>query len=252
MRFEGTRVIAAPVSTVWFALRNPDILEVVIPHCRRIERQPGFRPEGESDFTLSFELGVPQDDGQPGSIIGWLEVDRQRPLHHLSLSLTLNDALVFMHVDGTLDFIARDHGQQTEIHYAIDARVPGMRGVGWSAQVHIHAQQVIGGMLDELSRLIEQRVEIAPSQPYAPNGHAPQSATSAQPRVLLETRRGSVVLLPATEVPAPTQAMLRRVQRARMRRQERQERTIVTSVALSVVAVLSGLYALWAWQRQRV
>ena len=248
MRFEGTRIIAAPVGAVWYALRNPDALEVVIPHCARIERQPGYRPESDSDFTLSFELAIPQDDGQPGAIIGWLEVDRQRPLHHLSLTLTLNDALVFMYVEGSVDLTAREHGQQTEVHYTVEAKVPGMRGVGWSAQVHTHAQQVIGTMLDELSLLIEHSVTTTVPQHAQANGIAPVHVTS--PQVLLETQRGSVVLLPITEVPAPTQAMLRRVQRAKLRRNERQQRTIASAVTLSAVAVLSGAYALWAWQRR--
>jgi carbon monoxide dehydrogenase subunit G len=244
MRFEGSRIIAAPESAVWYALRNPDVLEVLIPHCSRIERQPGYRPESDADFTLSFELDVPQKSGHTGLIIGWLEVDRQRPPHHLSLTLTLNDALVFMHAEGTIDLTAREHGHATEIHYAVEAKVPGMRGVGWSASVHEEAEDLVGAMLDELARwLVHAGVATTAT---TTNGHAP----AASPQVMLATPRGSVILLPATEVPAPTQGMLRRVTFNRARRVARQQRSIISAATMSVVAFASAAYVVWEWRRR--
>jgi hypothetical protein len=245
MRFEGSRTIPAPVTTVWRALRDPDVLEVLIPHCVRIERQPGYRPESDSDFTLSFELAMPQEAGRAGLIIGWLEVDRQRAPHHLSLTLTLNDALVFMHVEGTLDLAAREHGRATEFHYTVDARVPGMRGVAWSAPVHEQAEHLISGMLDALTRLLPPDNTEA-SSTATTNGHTPVTT----PQVLLETQRGSVVLLPATEIPAPTQGMLRRVEFNRVRRVERHQRNVVAFAALSMLTVASAAFALWEWSRR--
>jgi carbon monoxide dehydrogenase subunit G len=236
-------MIAAPMSAVWYALRNPDVLEMIIPCCARIERQPGYRPESDNDFTLSFELDVPQKGGHTGLIIGWLEVDRQRPPHHLSLTLTLNDALVFMHAEGAIDLIAREHGQATEIHYAVDATVPGMRGVGWSASVHEQAEDMVSAMLDELARWL---AHAGVATTVTTNGHAP--AASAQ--VVLETQRGSVVLLPATEVPAPTQGMLRRVAFHRDRRAARQQRGVITAATMSVLAIASAAYAVWEWRRR--
>lgn len=244
MRFEGSRLIAAPVSAVWYALRNPDVLEVMIPHCARIERQPGYRPESDADFTLSFELDVPQKSGHTGLIIGWLEVDRQRPPHHLSLTLTLNDALVFMHAEGTIDLTAREHGQATEIHYMVDAKVPGMRGVGWSASVHEQAEDMVGAMLDELARWLVRAGVATTVTPT--NGHAHATA----PQVVLESERGSVILLPATEVPAPTQGMLRRVTFNRQRRVARQQRSVVTAATMSALAIASAAYAVWEWRRR--
>lgn len=246
MRFEGSRTIPAPIMAVWFALRNPDVLEVLIPHCVRIERQPGYHPESDSDFTLSFEMDMPQAEGRTGLIIGWLEVDRQRPPHHLSLTLTLNDALVFMHVEGTLDLAARGHGQATEVHYSVDARVPGMRGVGWSAPVAEQAEHLISRMLDELTHLLPQIAPETTANAPTTNGHTPVTA----PQVLLETQRGSVVLLPATEMPAPTQGMLRRVEFSRVRRNERHQRNITAFAALSTLAVASVASLLFAWSRR--
>ena len=241
MRFEGSRVINAPVGAVWYALRNPDTLEVLIPRCTRIERQPGYRPESASDFTLSFESATADQIPNDGAIIGWLEVDRQRPPHHLALTLTLNDALIFMHVEGVIDLAARDGGRATELRYAIDAKVPGLRGVGWSARAHEEAEGLISGMLDELVRLLATDVEASMQRA---NGYI---MPTDQPQVLLETQRGSVVLLPATEVPAPTQGMLRRVQRQQARRAARQQRQFAAAIALGSVAILSGAVAAWEW-----
>jgi len=246
MRFEGSRTISAPLVPVWQALRDPEILEVLIPHCSRIERQPGYRPESDADFTLSFELDVPQSSGHAGLIIGWLEVDRQRPPHHLSLTLTLNDALIFMHVEGAIDLSAREHGRATEVHYVMEAKVPGMRGVGWSASVHEQAEHLINGMLDELSRLLPTTDAESIAGHVGINGHMPSNA----PHVLLETQRGTVVLLPATEVPAPTQGMLRRVEYNRERRAARHQRNIFTVAVLGTVAVASAAYAIWEWSRR--
>jgi hypothetical protein len=243
MRFDGSRIIEAPVSAVWYALRNPDTLEVLIPRCSRIERQPGYRPESNSDFTLSFESAAPTQNPSDGPIIGWLEVDRQRPLHHLALTLTLNDALTFMHIEGTIDLVARNGGHATELRYAVDARVPGLRGVGWSSRAGEETEQLINGMLNELARLLSTNVE---SSMQSANGYA---TPTDHPQVLLETQRGSVVLLPATEVPAPTQGMLRRVQRQQARREARQQRQFAAAIALGSVAVLSGAVAAWEWTR---
>jgi carbon monoxide dehydrogenase subunit G len=248
MRFEGTRTLAAPITTVWVALRTPDVLETLMPYCERVERQPGYRPASDSDFTMSFELGAPEQ-GQRGRIIGWLEVDRQRPPHHLSLTLTLNDALVLMHVEGTIDLTARDHGQSTELHYHLEAQVPGMRGVGWSAEVHSDAQRLIGAMLDRLAEIVQP---VAVGQAVQSIAEGRRTGPSSSPQVLLETQRGSVVLLPpVAEVPAPTQSMLRHMQRAQARRQERQQRGIAAIVTLSTLTVASGVLALWQWRHSR-
>ncbi len=246
MRFDGSRVIEAPVAAVWYALRNPDTLEVLIPRCVRIERQPGYRPEANHDFTLSFESAAPAltPGGAPRAIIGWLEVDRQRPPHHLALTLTLNDALTFMHIEGTIDLVARNQGRATELRYSVDAKVPGLRGVGWSARTSEETEHLIDGMLRELARLLGTTMEAA--MQYA-NGYV---APTDQAQVLLETQRGSVVLLPATEVPAPTQGMLRRVQRQQARHDARQQRQFAAAIALGSVAVLSGAVAAWEWTRR--
>jgi carbon monoxide dehydrogenase subunit G len=243
MRFDGSRVIESPLAAVWYALRNPDTLEVIIPRCARIERQPGYRPESSSDFTLSFESAASTQTPSAGAVIGWLEVDRQRPPHHLSLTLTLNDALTFMHIEGTIDLTARNQGRATELHYSVDAKVPGLRGVGWSAHAHDETERLIASMLNELARLLGTTMES--SLGYV-NGYV---TPTDQPQVLLETQRGSVVLLPATEVPAPTQGMLRRVQRQQMRRVARQQRQFAAAIALSSAAVLSAAVAAWGWAR---
>ncbi|MBA3825401.1 MAG: SRPBCC family protein, partial [Ktedonobacterales bacterium] len=186
MRFDGSRVIEAPVAAVWYALRNPDTLEMLIPRCARIERQPGYRPETNHDFTISFESAAPAHSPGAGAVIGWLEVDRQRPPHHLALTLTLNDALTFMHIDGTIDLAARNQGRATELRYAVDAKVPGLRGVGWSSNAHEETERLITSMLNELARLLGTTMEA--SLGYA-NGYV---APTDQPQVLLETQRGSV------------------------------------------------------------
>ncbi len=72
MRFEGSHTYDLPAKKVWVALRDPDVLQVIIPNCTRIERQPGHHPEGNNDFTLGFELGKADIATGDEPIVGWL------------------------------------------------------------------------------------------------------------------------------------------------------------------------------------
>ena len=193
MRFDGSRVIEAPVAAVWYALRNPDTLEILIPRCARIERQPGYRPEASGDFTLSFESAAATQTPGANAIIGWLEVDRQRPPHHLALTLTLNDALTFMHIEGTIDLIARNQGRPPS--YATTSTP-----VSRAARRRLSArprrdQRLINGMLSELARLLGTTLEVG----YA-NGYV---AATNQPQVLLETGAAASCSYPPLRSPRP-------------------------------------------------
>jgi hypothetical protein len=223
MRFSGSRAIAAPPQAVWQALHQPDALEAIIPDCTRIERQPGYQPERAGDFALSFEVGRPNVSTGAEPIIGWLEVDRQRAPQHLALTLTLNDALYFMRIEGTIDLEARSHGSATFLRYACDADLPQMRGIGWSAEAHAMSERIITKALDRLERVTAGALVTAASG-------APSAGRATRPQVLAETARGNVVLLPATEVPTPTQSMLRRLTQAQVRRLARQQRAIAVAV----------------------
>lgn len=236
MRFSGTHTLGAPISAIWRALHQPDILEVIIPDCRRIERQPGYRPESAGDYALSFEIGAPNTVTGAEPIIGWLEVDRQRPPHHLTMNLTLNDTMYFMRIQGTIDLVAQ--AGETQVRYSVDAELPNLRGVGWSASAHAESEQIIADIFTRLAQVTEQQSTSADSTPAS----SPPLAT--RPQVLLTTPRGNVMLLPATEVHAPTQSMLRRLLSVEQRRTARQQR-IIALAALGTLTVLASGIVFW-------
>jgi hypothetical protein len=230
MRFEGSRLISAPAASVWRALRDPEVLEQIIPNCTRIERQPRHHVEGDNDFAFGFEIGRPDETTGAEPIVGWLEVDRQSYQRHMAINLTLNDALTFLRADGIITLYARAHGQETEIHYNFDVRFPGMRGIGWSSQAHANAEATIMTMLDVLPTKLTSTV---PSK-------------GSRPSVLLANERGHVVLLPAIEAPATTQSMLRRVIQAERRHLARRQRTIILWAIGGTLGVAATVAAI-AW-----
>lgn len=238
MQFTGTRTLEAPVKAVWRTLRDPEILEQIIPNCTRIERQPRHHVDGDGDFALGFEIGRPDEQTGAEPIIGWLEVDRVMHHRHMGVMLTLNDALTFLRADGTITLHEREHGQRTDLRYTFEVRFPGLRGVGWSANAHTRAEAIISAMLNTLAVKATALVAVTAGNEAA-NGH---------PRILLENERGHVVLLPAVEVPAPTQSMLRRVLRAAGRRETRQQRSIALLVLASLAGIV-GIAFLWQWYR---
>jgi hypothetical protein len=242
MRFTGTRTYAIPPAAIWRALHDPEILEQIIPNCTRIERQPGYQVEHDGDFALGFEVGRPNATTGAEPIIGWLEVDRQVHHRHLGINLTLNDALTLLRAEGTVALHAREHGQHTAVQYDLDVRLPGMRGIGWSAQAHEQAESIITRMLDAIPATVEN-VLVASAVDVA---HA---SANGHPRILLENERGHVVLLPAAEVPTPTQSMLRRIMQAQRRRTERHQRAIVLWTLAGTLGIASAAL-IWQWGRR--
>jgi uncharacterized protein YndB with AHSA1/START domain len=237
MRYEGLRVIAAPVTTVWRMLRSPSTLELLIPHCTRIEMQPDHHEDGTNDFVLSFEMRPTENDPRP--MVGWLEVDRQRPPHHLSLTITLNDGLLITHLEGTVDLIERGPNA-TEVHYIVEQRTPTMRGIGYSADARAQGDRLITSVVNELERLAAHQ----PMRVNGQHGNAGEHAT-----VVLESERGSVVLLPVTEALSPSMSMLRRVQYARDRVSRDQRIRTIAVVTLGMAAAITGALAFFAARR---
>lgn len=252
MKFSQTREIGAPVALVWRALRDPDILKLMIPHCTRIERQPGHRVEGSHDFTMSFEIGSPDEETGAEPIIGWLEVDRQHPPRHLALTLTLNDALHLMRVNGTIDLHPLAEGTRTELVFTCQAQLPEQRGIGWSADAHAGTQEVIAYVLDRLATVVEMETFTATVGVAAAVNQHPHLASVAvtSPQVLMRTELGQIVRLPPVEVPAPTQSMLRRLRMIDARHAAQRMRLIVAS-AVGGVIILGSLATLWQRTQRR-
>jgi hypothetical protein len=243
MRFEGTRSIDMPATDIWHALRNPLILEHIIPNCTRIERQPGHTIEGERDFAMGFEIGTTDVATGAEPIIGWIEVDRQSASRHMGVSLTLNDALTFLRAEGMITLHSREREHRTDLHYSFEVRFPGLQGVGWSSEAHASAETTIAGILDALPRAIKLLANASQSA-----GHKIEQRVAGKPRILAQSERGKVVLMPAIEVPAPTQSMLRRLAASKERRLRRRARTITlwSLAGIALVAVLtSGASILW-------
>ncbi len=248
MRFTGTRMYALPPAAIWRALHDPDLLEQIIPNCTRIERQPGYHMEHDGDFALGFEVGRPNAATGAEPIIGWLEVDRQVRHRHMAINLTLNDALTLLRAEGTVTLRAREHGQYTEVHYDLDVRLPGMRGIGWSVQAHEQAESIVTHLLDAIPEAVES-VLVATAAGTGPFGDVAHAGANGHPRILLENERGHVILLPAAEVPTPTQSMLRRIMQAQRRRAERHQRAIVLWALAGTLGIASAAL-IWQWGKR--
>jgi hypothetical protein len=244
MRFEGTRTYDIPASTLWRAIRDPDTLEHIIPNCHRIERQPGYQPDSDIDFSMGFEIGTTDEQTGAEPIIGWLEVDHQSPRRHLTLTVTLNDALAFLRIEGTLHFHARGNGNQTELRYNFNARFPEVKGnVDWSAEAHAQAEQVISDMLDK----IPDAIEVVPSG-VSSTTYQNVEENSKMPRVLTQNHYGQVVLMPQNEVPT-TQSMLRRLEARDERRALRRYRLIGVGVCGGLMILTAGALTFFLLRR---
>lgn len=218
MRFEGHILVAAPPETVWRALRDPSVLATIIPDCTRIEVQPGYRVDGNPDYTLGFEVGLPDERTGAEPILGWLHATRQLFGHALSFDLTLNDGVTRLQVAGSVQVAT--HQAATEVRYDLAATLPDARVVTWAAAAVEQAEAVIAAVGQRLAAAV-QPVGVAA------NGLA-TFQTGAE--VVAVTPRGRVVRLP-TRAPAPTQGMLRRLVRA----DEQRAQARATQIAALVV-----------------
>ena len=241
MRFEGSRTLDLPLQTVWQGLHSPDVIAKIIPNCARIERQPRYRPEDGGDFALGFEIGTVNEQTGEEPIIGWLEIDRQSHYKHLAVTITLNDSLTFLRAEGTIDLHSKDNGEHTAIQYHFDVRFPGMRGVGWSANAHANAENVIDALFERLPYVVTELGLRAYTETV--------NQKSDRPQLLNENVRGSIVLLPAVKDTTPSQSMLRRVEEHERQSQARQQRTITLWSIGGIVASV-GIFLLWQFSHK--
>ncbi len=223
MKFEGSQSFRFPIELVWNALHNPEILGQIIPNCSRIERQPGIPAGNAGDYALGFEINKETDAGKP--IIGWLEVDRQTHLRYMTISITLNGSLTYLKSEGYIAFHFNEKEHQTEAHYSIDTQFPEMRGIGWSAGAYNAAIGVIQMIAESLNTALTQL-----EQP-------PASQSAQSEHTLRHNEPGRVTVLSRVDSPAPTQAMLRRIEEMRERKEHDRIRAFtVYGVAGAIVA----------------
>ncbi len=223
MKFEGSQSFQFPIEMVWDALHNPEILGQIIPSCSRIERQPGLLAGSTGDYAMGFEISKENSAGKP--IIGWLEVDRQTHLRYMTISVTLNDSLTYLKSEGYISFHYNEKEHQTEAHFTIDTQFPEMRGIGWSAGAYNAAIGVIHLIAESLNTALAQLEHTAGAE-NAQKEHLP-------PR----SEPGRVTVLSRVDSPAPTQAMLRRIEEMRERKEHDRMRALtVYGVAGAIVA----------------
>lgn len=240
MRFEGSHTFDLPVEKIWVALRDPDVLQIIIPNCTRIERQPGHHPEGTNDFTLGFELGKADITTGNEPIVGWLEIDRQIPHKRMGVTVTLNDSLTLLRAEGSISLHEREHGQKTELHYHLNVHFPEINSIGWSAQAYSVAQTYMGGMLQAMPEAIDA----------AQAAHAGVHKNGTH---TLRTDLGHITLMSPHEVPGPTQGMLRRIDDLEERRQARHVQQVAIIVGIGVVgglALASGILSFFRHDQQ--
>ena len=248
MRFEGAQVLDAPPRLVLRALRDPAILEACIPNCTRIEAQPGYRPDQSDEVILGIEIGTANPTTGAEPIVGWIEAVGLTMGLGLHFSLTLDDGVTNMRANGTLRLSGRDHDRRTELRYTLDAGVVGQPAGNWSPAAIVTTQRTIAQFAETLVRLVETPDLSFVSPVVAPAAAAEQSGGV---QVLVESRRGQVVWLPAHPVPSPTQGMLRRVDEMTAARSRQIMRWWAMGAAAMAVVGLVGGALVWRQRRHR-
>ena len=114
MKIQGDYTFAAPRETVWQAVLDADVLTRVLPGCE------DFHEVGENEFegVLKIKVGPVQ-----GKFQGKVRLSDLKEPESYHLHLSGKGAPGF--VDGRGELRLEDAGDETRLHYEIDAKVGG-------------------------------------------------------------------------------------------------------------------------------
>ncbi|CAN5152301.1 MAG: SRPBCC family protein [Nocardioides sp.] len=162
MKITGSSVVPAPVSVVWDAILDPQVLVGTIPGCSRLEST------GENSYAMTVTAGVAAIKGTyEGTCV----------LSDLLVGESLVMALSGAGAPGTVDALVRvsftgvEGG--TEIGYDADATVGGMVGGVGQRMLTSVARRMAAEFFGNVARVIQSGL------PAAPAGAAPRSVAAA-------------------------------------------------------------------------
>ena len=103
MEFGGKYVIQAPRNQVWRALNDADVLQEVIPGCKKIE----WVSETDLEVSVSVNLGITRP-----TFVGDLTLSNIIPAENYTLSGRGRGGILG-HAQGAADIVLADHAQGT-------------------------------------------------------------------------------------------------------------------------------------------
>ena len=183
MKVAGEAVLNAPVSQVWDALLDPNVLVRTIPGCERLV------PEGDHQYGMTVTAGVA---AVRGTYAGRYELQDLQPHESLTLKAACAGAPGTINADVKVGFADQGDGR-TLLRYDADAVVGGMvGGVGQRMLTSVSKR-----MANEFFSNIEQAITAPAEAPAAPEAAAPAPAEAAAPEV------GRAIVAPPRAAAAP-------------------------------------------------
>ncbi|HEV2175648.1 MAG TPA: carbon monoxide dehydrogenase subunit G [Terriglobia bacterium] len=171
MKLEGAFTVAAPRSTVWENLMNPDVLARALPGCEKME------PNADGSYQAELRVGI---GAIKGTYSGRVEILDPVPLEHYRMKVEGKGTGGFVRGEGTLTL--SDSGPATAgasapartiISYRGDAHVGGLIASVGQRLLQGAAQKIVGQFFEAFAREVlsaSQASGAAPaSGPVAPS-----------------------------------------------------------------------------------
>ncbi len=160
MEMTSTRMVPAPVETVWSALNNPEMLKGCIPGCEAI------LSDGENAFRIALAAKVGPVAAKFAGRMTLSDVD---PPRGYTLSFDgQGGAAGFAKGEARVALAPAQNGAATELSYAVKAQVGGKIAQLGSRLVDGAAQKLADDFFGRFSDAVAVEVGVAPAATAAP------------------------------------------------------------------------------------
>ncbi len=160
MEMTSTRIVPAPVDTVWTALNDPVMLTGCIPGCEAI------LPDGENAYRISMAAHV---GPVAAKFSGRLELSDLDPPRSYTLSFDgQGGAAGFARGQAKVALAPAENGVATALSYTVSAQVGGKIAQIGSRLVDGAAQKLADDFFGRFSDAVAAKVGAAPAPPPQP------------------------------------------------------------------------------------
>jgi len=154
MEMTSTRVVPAPVETVWAALNDPVMLTNCIPGCEAL------LPDGENAYTISLAARV---GPVSANFSGRLQLSDLDPPRSYTLSFDgQGGAAGFANGNAKVALAAAENGAATSLSYTVNAQVGGKIAQIGSRLVDGAAQKLADDFFRRFSDAVAAKVGAVP------------------------------------------------------------------------------------------
>jgi uncharacterized protein len=154
MEMTSTRIVPAPVETVWAALNDPVMLTSCIPGCEAI------LPDGENAYTISIAARV---GPVAANFSGRLEISDLDPPRSYTLTFDgQGGAAGFAKGSAKVALAPAENGAATSLSYTVNAQVGGKIAQIGSRLVDGAAQKLADDFFRRFSDAVAAKVGAAP------------------------------------------------------------------------------------------